>query len=422
MAKTYRVKLEFEADGIKGGQGVGDDTKRKGGGASAAGGAAIGGAIGAGTAAAAAGAGAASAGAASAAVAGGIAYGVAGGMGGQTLSGTAGAGGGGGGTDIVKRPVMEIDYDTEKVKKSFTKFSKNIKSIFGKFGKTFSNIFRKFGKIFGGFGKAIKKIWKFALILSAALYGLASKLSKWSAATAKVFLKHQVHLQHFAVKLGNSMAPLFEGFFEVIEALTEVFDELGPVWKFLGAVLSGLARIITLLVNVLKPILWVLGKILDLFTWVGGLLGKVWDAIGDVFNSIGDWIKSLFGIEDDEEKGVGFDFFNAMKDYLVSKKLITDKGEPRNPKAFGGGASGPVGKTGAAGPGGPERPEIEPTAVPPAQQNVYMGMNSTCNSRKGIEESMQAFKNLMLQDYNKAENQMNLWMSELKSLNYIRMV
>ena len=49
-------------------------------------------------------------------------------------------------------------------------------------------------------------------------------------------------------------------------------------------------------------------------------------------------------------------------------------------------------------------------------------MNATIETKKHIEESIRDFRNMLLQDINKGKYETDMFMNELKSMTYLRLL
>ena len=139
---------------------------------------------------------------------------------------------------------------------------------------------------------------------------------------------------------------------------------------------------------------------------LGSLLAPAMNLLADAMTAMAGW----FG---GDQKSVGFAFGGLLEAYTGQQP---DKGNPEGGKLFPRGAHGDAG---AAGPAGPAGMPI-PAPVPP--QQIYVGMNNTLSQASHVDAAFADMKRSLYENLNRVSNQTDLFMNELKSINYLRIV
>ena len=128
------------------------------------------------------------------------------------------------------------------------------------------------------------------------------------------------------------------------------------------------------------------------------------------------------------KKSIGVGFGDSMVAYLgtdspeMPDPLKRPKPKPKPPKGDGGdGAHGPEGKKGKEGPGGNDGDNTStPIPTPVATQNLYLGMQNNISAQTHIDDAILDLRRNLLIELNRSNNQTDMFLNEIKSINYIR--
>jgi len=226
-------------------------------------------------------------------------------------------------------------------------------------------------------------------VVIAGLLALGNTLKKYSAAMAGVMTRFELLKRKFMMKMGDALAPL-------LDHLINILEIIAPLLIFLAKVIVALNTPIKLLVDVIKAVL----------EFFGMEFGKATQGWGPFVQGMADWT------------GVNLDALPGAPG---------GNGGPGGGAPGGGGGAGGAGGGGGAGAGAgrggkPIPPRIAPQAPVFNMAQLFLGMNATIETRRAIDAGLDSFRSLLLQDLNKADNEATMFMNELKSLNYVRLV
>ena len=289
----------------------------------------------------------------------------------------------------------------------------------------FRDKFDKF-KGLGAFGKATAITGAATAIavvvkkLVDSIIALGQRLSEFSGKMADVMLKHEVAMEFFNMDLGDALAPFVSAITTMSRTFLDMFRPLFPLFRILGASMKQFAqafRLVGLLFraafSVFEPILRVIAEGMEM--------------LADAMEAVVDAIEALLGMGG----GGKYTFSDQMRSFLEREQgghgAVGDLSPSGSPAStiIGNVQPGAEGAPGAAGvpgfPGAAVGFPI-PLPIPAATPNIYMGLSSTIQTRQCIEESIKAFRNHLLADLNQSENKIDMFMNELKSLNYIRII
>lgn len=286
----------------------------------------------------------------------------------------------------------------EKISTAFNSVLKTLKGDFKGGAEGFSKLAGggKGGKALG-WAAVAATITAALITLTKAIWGLNNKFSQYSNTAAAAQAKQEMFMNRFGKAMGamtgplsNVMTSIAKQFLPLIEALSEL---LGVVFNLVDilAKLSALFYELTGMGMIMRGLSWALSYVNKGLHWLGDKLDKL------------------------------LNFFDVKKNnhsLLISEMGRISGIDPNKPLP-----NNPNNPAPAPNPNNPQPNNPQPIPAPvaaAASPAFYFGMMNNIETRRHVDEAVAKMREQLLYTLNKAETEQEMFVNELKSINYIR--